>query len=225
MRCHTGRWLVPASLGVMLDQLPCQPTHPQEVVDIEESIWSTKYGVKGMIDIRWGEEVRQGSCRMGSGISKQTCFGVRPGVLPTALLRVFPACSTQLVLDEPQQQQAQRGSGGWMQAAGTGGPAQQAAGPGGRQVTVAPVEIKTGKLHETHKAQVGRCRSRLSACCLPHCPALALPNRAPAVHPKHPHPLDSAPAPAPGAAVPAAHGGAVRPAAGVGHAVVHAPAG
>jgi hypothetical protein len=25
----------------------------QEVVDIEESIWSTKFGVKGMIDIRW----------------------------------------------------------------------------------------------------------------------------------------------------------------------------
>ena len=26
----------------------------QEVVDIEESIWSTKFGVKGMIDVRWG---------------------------------------------------------------------------------------------------------------------------------------------------------------------------
>ena len=55
--------------------------------------------------------------------------------------------------------QAARGAaqpaGGWVQA---GAAAQQAAGAAagreGRQVTVAPVEIKTGKMHDSHRAQV-----------------------------------------------------------------------
>lgn len=34
-----------------------------EVVDIEESIWSTKYGVKGMIDVRQAEPARLARAR------------------------------------------------------------------------------------------------------------------------------------------------------------------
>ncbi|KAL4448106.1 hypothetical protein ABPG75_005325 [Micractinium tetrahymenae] len=84
-----------------------------EVVDIEESIWSTKYGVKGMIDV-----------------------------------------SARLMLDDPAQQRPSGGGAGWVQqAAGPsvgGGPAARP----GREVAVGPVEIKTGKMHESHKAQV-----------------------------------------------------------------------
>ena len=42
----------------------------QEVVDIEESIWSTKYGVKGMIDVRCGCP----SARWWSGVAGRKGF-------------------------------------------------------------------------------------------------------------------------------------------------------
>ena len=88
-----------------------------DVVDIEESIWSTKYGVKGMIDV-----------------------------------------SARLVLEAPVPKQQQRGGGGggaWMQAAAVGGEGGDGGAAGSRVEDMAPVEIKTGKPHAEHRAQVG----------------------------------------------------------------------
>jgi CRISPR/Cas system-associated exonuclease Cas4 (RecB family) len=45
----------------------------------------------------------------------------------------------------------QAGGSGGMQPAAAGGAAPL---PPGREVTVGPVEIKTGKMHDSHKAQV-----------------------------------------------------------------------
>eukprot|EP00887_Chlorella_sp_A99_P004604 scaffold4.g4604.t1 len=82
-----------------------------EVLDIEESIWSTKFGVKGMIDV-----------------------------------------STRLALAAPPTRGAAAAAGGgWARpAAGPGAPPP----PPELEEAVAPVEIKTGKPHMEHRAQV-----------------------------------------------------------------------
>ncbi len=64
------------------------------------------------------------------------------------------ACSARLTLDDPDQRRPIGGGAGWVQQA-----AGQSTDGGsvlrtGREVAVGPVEIKTGKMHESHKAQV-----------------------------------------------------------------------
>lgn len=146
-----------------------------EVLDIEEGIWSTKYGVKGMIDVRQGPAgdalaARLACWRRHGLLSVPAC---RPPVCPccsagrqsllgdwahSARLLPWscPACSARLTLDDPAQQRPSGGCAGWVQqAAGQTGAGGAPAGRPGRELTVGPVEIKTGKMHESHKAQVG----------------------------------------------------------------------
>jgi CRISPR/Cas system-associated exonuclease Cas4 (RecB family) len=60
-------------------------------------------------------------------------------------------CSATLALDDLAARPYGPLSGWMQQAAAAGGAAPL---PPGREVTVGPVEIKTGKMHDSHKAQV-----------------------------------------------------------------------
>ena len=147
---HTFRRDTPASgAGVSLGWAQREQREERvcvsDVVDIEESVWAPRYGLKGMVDA--SVELSFDSAALPARAAARA-----PAMLvPSAVLQSRCPCAAFLLQPSFMPQQAANAEGA-------------TAGAARLLRMLAPLEFKTGKAHQSHRAQVPRALSLSFGC-------------------------------------------------------------